>query len=285
MNKLLITGGSSYLGQHIVPIAARKYDIRYTYYQNDPLALDIGRKLDLRDGRAVNDMVTAWQPQFIIHTAGSNRSFDMERTIHMGARNISKAATDVGARLIHISTDVVFDGRNAPYSETDRPSPVHAYGRAKALAEDVVAQLINYVVIRTSLIYGLQIMDLSTKWITNDLRSGKPVTLFGNQIRNPVWVDSLSMACLELLHLDYNGILNVAGEQVMSRAEFGLKLLDWWGMDERQGLSIDKSEDAWPLDCRLDIGRATTLLATPLPGVDEVLSDQNPSQTTPDPRV
>jgi dTDP-4-dehydrorhamnose reductase len=285
VNRLLITGGSSYLGQHIVPIAARKYEIRYTYYQNDPLALDIGRKLDLRDGQAVNDMVTAWQPQYIIHTAGSNRSADMVRVIHMGAQNISKAATDVGARLIHISTDVVFDGRNAPYDETDRPSPIHAYGRAKALAEDVVAQLTNYVVIRTSLIYGLQIMDLSTKWITDDLRSGIPVTLFSNQMRNPVWVDSLSMACLELLHLDYNGIFNVAGNQALSRAEFGQKLLDWWGIDERSGLSIDKSEDAWPLDCRLDLGLATALLATPLPGVDEVLSDQKPSQTSPGPHV
>lgn len=281
MSRLLITGGSSYLGQHIVPIAARKFEIRYTYFQNDPLALDIGHKLDLRDRRAVNDMVMAWRPQFIIHTAGSNRSFDMERVIHMGATNISEAATDVGARLIHISTDVVFDGRSAPYSESDQPSPVHAYGRAKALAEEVVAQLTNYVVVRTSLIYSLQIMDLSTKWITDDLRSGRLVTLFSNQMRNPVWADSLSTACLELLHLDYNGILNVAGGQAMSRAEFGLKLLDWWGMDERQSLSIDKSEDAWPLDCRLDLSLATTLLATPLPGVDEVLSDRNPLQTVP----
>jgi dTDP-4-dehydrorhamnose reductase len=274
VKRILVTGGSSYLGQHLVPIAAERYDVCYTFFSQDPLGLSNGRKVDLRDGPAVEKLVTAWQPEVIIHTAGSNRSADMEAVICSGARHISEAAAAGEARLIHISSDVVFDGRHAPYLESAPPYPLHAYGRAKAMAEEIVSATPNHVIVRTSLIYGLEIMDRSTEWITTSLGIGQPVTLFSDQIRNPVWAGTLSQACLELAELDYRGILNVAGRQILSRADFGLKLLDWWGFDEREGLTVGLSDPAFPLDCRLDIALAESFLSTPLPGVDDVLNAQ-----------
>jgi dTDP-4-dehydrorhamnose reductase len=111
-------------------------------------------------------------------------------------------------------------------------------------------------------------MDHGTRWMAEALRAGQPVTLFDNQFRNPVWVDSLSRACLELANHAYTGILNVAGQQRLSRADFALRLLDWWGIEQRQTLTIGPSEgDQWPLDCTLDLSRATAVLQTPLPGV------------------
>ena len=70
----------------------------------------------------------------------------------------------------------------------------------------------NHVIIRTSLIYGLQLMDRGTAWMVETLRRGRPVTLFTNQRRNPVWVETLCQACLELVTHEYRGILNVAGK-------------------------------------------------------------------------
>jgi dTDP-4-dehydrorhamnose reductase len=128
------------------------------------------------------------------------------------------------------------------------------------------------VVIRTSLIYGLGIMDRSTEWIVNGLRKGQTVTLFEDQWRNPVWAHSLSLACLELVELSFQGILHVAGRQAMTRAEFGQKLLDWWAIEDRDTLRFGPSDARWPRDCRLDTTLARQVLTTSLPGLDEVLA-------------
>jgi dTDP-4-dehydrorhamnose reductase len=270
--RLLITGGSSYLGQSLVPLATAVHDTRYTYFHHDPLAAGQGERVDLRDGTAVHHLVTTCQPDVIIHTAGSNRGEDMEAVIRLGARHITQAAQAVNARLIHLSTDVVFRGDAPPYAETAVPTPINAYGRAKADAERIVQSHPNHVIVRTSLIYGLESMDHSTAWAAGALRARQPVTLFNDQIRNPVWVETLSSACLELAQHSFTGILHVAGRQVMSRAEFGLKLLDYWGIQERDSLTIGPTNsNTWSLNCELDLRLATAVLQTPLYGVDEVL--------------
>jgi dTDP-4-dehydrorhamnose reductase len=253
-----------------------RYQVHYTYYRNDPLALGSATSVNLLDRETVLTFVQAQAPDVIIHLAGSNRPSNMEAVILEGTDNIVEAAGLVEARLIHLSSDVVFDGRHGPYVESDPVNPVHAYGRAKAAAEAAVKTHANHVIIRTSLIYGLEVMDHSTRWIGDSLRSGKEVTLFEDQWRSPIWVDSLSQACLEMVESDFRGILHVAGEQAMTRADFGLKLLDWWGIGQRDCLRIGSSDDRWPKDCRLDISRAKNQLATELPGVDEVLAKNQP---------
>lgn len=274
MTRLLVTGGSSYLGRHLLAAAADAgHDVLYTYFSNPVAAPGMARQLDMRDGDAVRRVVADFGPEVIIHTAGSNRPAEtMDAVIRQGAANVRQAAGACGARLVHISTDVIFDGQRAPYSEEDPPTPIHEYGRAKAAAEQEVQRHEDHVIVRTSLIYGLERMDRGTRWIVDGLRAGKRVTLFVDQVRNPVWVQSLSDACLELAESDYRGILHVAGAQRLSRAEFGLRMLDWWQVTARETLSFGPCDgQRWPLDCTLDISRAQGLLRTPLPGVDDVL--------------
>lgn len=272
MLKILVTGGSGYLGRHLVPLALPGFAVQYTFFEHDPLALPNGRKLDIREETAVTRLIHAFQPHVIIHTAGSNRGSDVEAVIVQGTRHVTQAAAEVGARLIHLSTDSIFDGREPPYGETAVPTPVNAYGRAKAQAEAIVGRHPNHVIVRTSLIYSLDIMDHGTRWMAAALEAGEPVTLFDNQVRNPVWAETLSRACLELAANSYTGVLNVAGRQVLTRADFGLKMLDWWGVASRDTLTIAPSlNDQWPLDCTLDLTRGTAVLQTPMPGVDDVL--------------
>lgn len=272
MTKLLITGGSSYFGQHFVPLAAKNFEVCYTYHQNDPLALPIGKKLDIRDETAVSHLINVLQPDVIIHLAGSNRGTDMAEVIVQGATNVTQAAARLNCRLIHMSTDCVFDGLEPPYNETAVLTPVNAYGQAKAEAEAIVQQQPNHVIIRTSLIYSLEMMDHGTSWMTAALREGKPVTLFDNQIRNPVWATTLAEACLELAVNELTGVLHVVGSQTMTRAAFSLKMLDWWGVTERDMLTIGPATTGnWPLDLTFDVSKGTAVLDTPLLGVDQVL--------------
>jgi dTDP-4-dehydrorhamnose reductase len=276
MNRLLITGGSSYLGRHLVPLASPLFQTGCTYFTHNPFDDLPAYKLDVRDETAVHILMNHFRPDVVIHTVGSNRPAGMAAIIIEGTEHVAQAAEDVGARLIHISTDVIFDGENAPYDEDARPSPIHDYGRAKVEAETLVSSHSNHVIVRTSLIYGLQNMDHGTAWIAGALRDGKPVTLFTDQRRNPVWVHTLCGACLELANCDYRGIINVAGDQTLTRAEYSLRMLAWWGIDARPILTFGPSDhDRWPADCTLDLTRAMTLLSTPLPGVDAVLKQHN----------
>ena len=272
MSHILITGGSSYLGQHLVPLTvADGHVVEYTYHQNKPSLPGTGHQLDIRDETAVRQLILSLQPEIIIHLAGSNRGSEMAAVIRQGAGNVVWAARELNARLIHLSTDSIFAGDMAPYDETAVPNPVNAYGRAKADAEAIVQQQPRSAIVRTSLIYGLEQMDHGTRWMATALDKGEPVTLFSNQIRNPIWVNSLCTAILELAGNSFTGILNVAGRQVLSRAEFGLKMLDYWHVKSRDTLTIAPSDGRWPLNCELDLSQATAVLKTALPGVDEVL--------------
>ena len=273
VSRILITGGSGYLGRHMVPRAAEDHEVCCTFHRNDPGRAVRTECLDIRDGQAVRSLVEDFRPHVIIHTAGSDASPDCDDVIRRGTAHIVDAARSASARLIHLSTDVIFDGRRAPYDEDAPPSPIHAYGRAKASAEASVRQHPDHIIIRTSLIYGLDIMDRATAGLATALRSGQPVTLFTDQRRNPVWVETLSSACVELAEKEITGVLNVAGRQVLTRAELGTRLLDWWRViTERQTLSLGPSDgNKWPKDCELDLTRAKKLLSTPLLGVDEVV--------------
>jgi dTDP-4-dehydrorhamnose reductase len=280
MSRILITGGSSYLGQRLVPLASKQgYTTHYTYYQNNLPLPGPGHQQDIRDETTVRELVFNFQPEIIVHLAGSNRGAEMAAVIREGTSNIMWAAQEVDARLIHLSTDSIFRGDAAPYDETAVPTPINAYGRAKADAEAIVQQHPNSIIIRTSLIYGLQTMDHGTRWMAAALAKGELITLFSNQIRNPIWIDSLCQAILELANHSYRGILNVAGSQALTRAEFALKLLDFWNVQPRNSLTVAPSSGSWPLNCEFNLDRATAVLQTPLPGIDQILKQTRSNST------
>ena len=303
--RMLVTGGSGYLGGWVVRLARADWDVTAIYLTH-PVDENEGedskgkdapgvtwRRLDVRDEAAVEALVLADEvrPAVIVHTAAVNpgQGADFEATNAAGTRHVSRAAAACGARLIHISTDVIFDGEKGNYVEEDPPSPITSYGRSKALAEEEVrAHLFlpgaELVIVRTSLIYGWRPrLGRQTRWMVDDLKAGKPVRLFTDELRCPVWVESLAAAVVELAGMDYTGVLHVAGAQPLSRYEFGLRLLRFHGLDpgpacpERsRGViparsPVDRSGLRRPLDCTLDCSRARALLRTPLPGVDEVL--------------
>ena len=199
----------------------------------------------------------------MIHTA--YRQEDASVNVE-GSENVARAAAAVGARLVHLSTDVVFDGRKGePYVEDDPLSPVTDYGRAKAEAEARVARAHpQALIVRTSLIYGGA--QRSAQPSKHELAAHDPaLTFFTNEIRNPVQVGDLAEALLELAELDVSGPLHVAGADAVSRAAFAELVTG-------SAVAGAAAPPSRPLDCSLDSSRAQALIRTRLRGVREVLA-------------
>lgn len=262
---------------------ARGWRVVATWFSRDPHLTDPAlaaapavawRRLDVTDGDAVHALVADLRPAAIIHTAYQMSGPDMERVIVDGSRHIAQAAG--AARLVHMSTDVVFDGQRGHYRESDLLHPVHAYGRAKAAAEAIVRQTApSAAIVRTSLVYGFDPPDPRTAWTLDSARGLNDITLFTDEFRCPIFAPDLADALLELAADDWAGPLHIAGAERLSRYEFGRRLCQAVGVDPdrlKPALAHD-SGLIRPLDCSLDTTLGRHRLTTPLRGVTQVVAD------------
>ena len=277
---LLITGGSSYLGRHLTARAAEQYNVFATYHHHpDQIRAGHPMPLDLTNRTAVLRLFDTLQPQAVIHAAAINPGGDdeaMSAVNRAGSAAVAEGAVAVGARLVHVSTDVVHSGQHAPYADDTPPTPINRYGRTKAAAEAAIVELCpQAAIVRTSLIYGLAEMDRGTAGFVRRLEQGQPLVLFSDVIRQPVWVETLAQALLKLVELDFAGIVNVAGRQALSREEFGRKMLAYWGLERADQIPAGRAADiseTIPLDLRLSVAKGERLLQMSFPGVAEVLA-------------
>lgn len=258
--RLLVTGGrGGYLGRYVVRAAAR-YDV-----------VAVGSAdADLRDREAVRAMIERHRPDAIVHTAYVQSDHEVTAT---GTMHLASAAASVGARIVLVSSDVVFGGSDRPYRENAATDPVTPYGEAKVAAEAaVLATCPDAVVARTSLILGDGVSQ--HEQLVHELVVGGVGGLFEDERRCPVHVEDLARALVELAEADIRGVLHVAGADPMSRYELGTLIA------RRDGLDVDALRPTsraalgvpGPIDVRLDSTLASTLLTSRLRGAREFLA-------------
>ena len=258
--RLLVTGGrTGYLGRYVVAAAAG----------HEVVAVG-SADADVRDAAAVDSLVERHRPDAIIHTAyvQSDRAVTAD-----GAAHVARAAARHRARMVLVSSDVVFGGSDHPYDETAPTDPVTPYGEAKVAAERAVLDTCDdAVVARTSLILG----DGASQHeeLVRRLASGAAGGLFEDERRCPVHVEDLARALVELAEGDVQGVLHVAGADGMSRHELGRLVARRDGLDPGVLRATTRAALAvpGPIDVRLDSSRAATLLSTRLRGAREFLA-------------
>ena len=244
--RLHVTGATGYLGAALVRLRPDASTER----------------VDVRDAGAVRVLLERVRPRVVVHTAYRQDGPGAWEVTVAGAEHVARAAAAVGARLVHLSTDVVFDGRKGrPYVEDDPPCPVTDYGRAKVEAERrVAAAHPAALLVRTSLIVGGPDVPPSK----HELAARDPtLTFFTNEIRSPVQVADLATALLELAALDVAGPLHVAGLDAVSRADLAELVT---GRPARRA----EAPPTRPLDCTLDSSAAQARIRTRLRGVREI---------------
>jgi dTDP-4-dehydrorhamnose reductase len=255
--RLLVTGGSGYLGHELVACAERAgHEVVATSFSQP------GLRLDVRDADAVRRLFEAVRPDAIIHAAYVQDGPDAWSVTVDGTERVARAAARAGTRLVHVSTDVVFDGRKGgAYTESDEPSPVTAYGRAKAEAERRVSRADpRALIVRTSLIYGGEEPSKHERAALDGRH-----TFFTDEIRCPIQVGDLAQALLELIELPVSGPLHVAGADALSRHEFAELIA-------RRSVPAAPAPPGRPLNCTLDSSVAQTMIRTTLRGARTVLT-------------
>jgi dTDP-4-dehydrorhamnose reductase len=266
---ILVTGATGSLGRVVVSRAAAcgLATVGTSFAQRDT---DV--RLDIRDPAAVREVLRRVRPEAVIHAAAGRDRDDWAANAD-GAAHVAVAAADLGVRLVHVSSDAVFSGRDVEYGEDALPDPVYPYGAAKAAAETAVRAVApDAAVVRTSLILGdgNGYHEILTHQLAAGLVRG---ALFTDEIRTPVHVEDLADALLELVTNGYRGILNVAGAEAVSRYDLGVLVARRDGLDP-SSLPSASSRDLGlvrPTDVRLRVDLARSVLRTRLRGAHEFL--------------
>lgn len=239
MKRIFITGSNGLLGQKMVELLSRSraYTLllaskeKESVFATDSLPY---RQLDTTRRQDVRRTVDEFEPNVIINAAAITDVDQCETErglawqVNVGTvENLAYAAKLVGARIVHISTDYVFDGKSGPYSEADRPNPLSYYGRTKLASENVlITSNVPATILRTMVLYGTGhgVKMNFALWLWKTLGEGKPVKVVSDQMGNPTLVDDLAFAILKLIELERNGLYHVAGPDLVSRHEFALAL-------------------------------------------------------------
>ena len=262
--RLLVTGGAGYLGSEVCRQAVHQaWDVVATRHRNPP-PYGRSQRLDVRDDAAVDRVFMRHGPDVVVHTPYVLGGPELERTVVHGSRAVAEAARRCDARLVHLSTDLVFDGeQGAPYDEEAEARPVMDYGAAKLEAERLVAAANpEALLVRASLLYGKPEPGPQELLAFRD-----DVEFYTDEMRCPTIVSELAAALLELARLDVAGPLHVAAPEAVSRFELARILRAVHGLDPDAVRGTPSPGGARARNVALDSSRAAKLLSRPLRGV------------------
>lgn len=262
--RVLITGGAGLLGQALVATAPAQHRCEITWHQQRPERIEGVKqnRCDLTQPMAFFTLAERRRPDLVIHTAYSRT--DHPATVSMTSE-VATACHSLEIPLVHLSSDVIFDGTAAPYGEAALPTPLHAYGRAKARCESIVAENCpDAAIVRTSLIVAADASDGTSAWLVEALRNDERVTLFFDEYRCPIWVDDLARQLWDLVSLSEEhrrGVWHLVGPQRLNRVELGTAIAQRFGLDASliDAVSSDSMSEPRPKDLTLTSTRAAGL--------------------------
>ena len=238
--------------------------------------------LDLTDGDAIRRLVRDVKPQVVINAAAYNAvdKAETERELAMAVNAMAPAvlaeeAKRLGARIVHYSTDYVFDGEKAtPYVEADAPNPLSQYARSKLEGERaVLASSARHLVLRVSWVYGPRATNFY-QVIRRKAEAGEPLRMVDDQCSVPTPAAFIAQHTIALLATDASGLMHLVPSGEASRYEFAVEVVRRLGSRS----SVDRAKSAEfasparrPPYSVLCNGLAAGVLGRPLPRWQDVM--------------
>ena len=276
--KILLTGSSGLLGHAYAQAAVRRgHTVTALYNQNRPIADGLARtiQLDASEPEELTKIAIELWPDAIVNCAAISNATSVEADA-MRAEKINVAlprllaqlSTHLGARLLHVSTDMVFDGQSEqPYRSTDMPAPTNLYGQTKLMAEREVLEHNpeDPVVLRIPILMGNSPggrRSLHEKLIAA-IQAGKKPKLFCDEIRQPCSASNVAEVLLELTERrDLHGLFHWAGSETLSRFEIGQRILKHFGLPLDAIESVCRDDDSRPARLTFNLNPIVSKLKT-----------------------
>lgn len=286
--RLLITGGNGFVAGSVIKQASDDCELHVLSRQD----VQVSRSrlhwhtLDSLDAARIRGAFDKAEPDAVIHLAAladidyCQAHPDDARAVNVGlTQTVADICAERRCRMIHASTDTVFDGVNGMYVESDPPSPVNIYAETKVAAESVVALTVaDYVVARFSLVVGLPMLGSGNSFLARmipALQAGKEVGVPENEIRTPVDVVTLGRALLELAQSDFTGYIHLAGNDRLNRCRMMRRIAVRLGLNENLVVANNPAQMPGraprPLDVSLNNALARHVLKTPMLNLDEAV--------------
>lgn len=280
--KILLLGASGLLGNAYAKAAVRRgHQVTALYNTTPPVAEGLAQTLQLdasRPEQLTSLCLEIW-PDAIVNAAAISSPADVDADPKLAEkinvalpRHLAQLSTHIGARLLHVSTDMVFDGHSeTPYRSTDMPAPTNLYGQTKLMAEREVLEHNpeDPVVLRIPILMGNSPSgqrSVHEKLLAAIARGEKP-KLFCDEIRQPCSTSNVAEVLLELTERrDLHGIFHWAGAETMSRFEMGQRILKHFGLPldaiKSACLSDDPSLAARPANLTFNLHPIVSKLKT-----------------------
>ena len=279
-----ITGASGLLGNNLARYFRDRFEV-LGLYRAHPVAMDGVRMaaVDLDDRPALAAILREFRPDVVVHCValvnldGCEDDPAAADRVNVGGTRAVVEALPAGARLVHISTDAVYDGVRGRFRETDPVAPLNVYGQTKLRAEAEAACAPGALVLRTN-IFGWNVQDKQSlgEWVLAQLRGGRRFGGFTDAIFSTIYTMALGAVIEEAVAKGLAGVYNAGAHDALSKYEFAVGIARGLGLDE--GLVEPKSVDAFGFrarrgkDLSMDSGKLERDLGRRLPTVAESIA-------------
>ena len=260
--KIIILGANGFTGRRILKRLAPRHQVMACSLHPDILPEEgyQFQTLDILDPAATDALLNDFHPEVIINASAlSVVDYCEQHPEEAYALNVSavKRLADYcqaqGCRLIHLSTDFVFDGtQTKAYTETDTPNPVNYYGKTKRWSEEVIKECCDdHAIVRVEVVYGKpypgqhgNIVHL----VKTRLENGQGIRVVSDQFRSPTWVEDIARAIELLLPGKHRGIYHICGGETLSVADIAYRVAKHFGLDTSliQAVTTEEMNEATP---------------------------------------
>ncbi len=248
MKRVLVCGSNGLLGQRLAMLFDGKsdYEVLHTSHHRT-FALDEPHidytQLDIANKSDVKSLVSSYRPDVVLNAAAMTNVDECETHRELAwkhnvtaVENLVEVCRRINAKLVHVSTDYVFDGMSGKYTEEDRAHPVNYYGKTKLAGENVIRSSgIDYAILRTVLLYGVGVgvKNNFALWVIDNLTEKKEIRCVDDQISNPTHVHDLAMAVKTAADEPVSGVFHISGSEIVSRYAFAVKAAELFGFDSQ----------------------------------------------------
>lgn len=258
--KVLVTGAAGLLGSRIIQHLPPYSEVTATYHLAEPQITGDNIQavqIDLTEAAATDQLLDRHHFDLIVNCAGATNvdrceqehDYALRRNVAV-VKNLVNCAEKLRCRLIHVSSDYVFDGEAGPAAETDKPCPINFYGESKLMAEEVIDKSgVDATIIRVCSLYSVDPQSPRNilKSITESLNEGKPYLAADDLFSNPTEVDDLAQAVCQISkNSEHPSIIHLASPEYVTRYEFAQKVALALGLDQDLIKPVQQSQLTLP---------------------------------------